>query len=328
MMVLSMSNIAQRLALARERLAAVGFVLPEPFDFDLEAATQRTNKSLWNDNTLWTVMGIKHLIEVEQPISVRGVYYRAFSAKLYQQGDIDKVGSRVLKMRRAGLIPFEWISDSTRRRIQPTTFQDVAEYAVWVRSIYRKHLWQDQPNHVEIFSEKETMTGVIAPVIQHYDVALTPLRGNNSETWVYDIAERWREIDKPIHAYYLGDHDPNGLDIERDFRRRLEGYLEGRPYEWQRLAVTHDDFQDPRYQQYHFDVEYFKAANRKLTGYWLSYKNTHGVQAMELDALPTNEIRQRVARAISNHIDVSAWDGLSAIEAQEKQWILEKLRLE
>ena len=108
------------------------------------------------------------------PISVRGVYYRAFSAKLYQQGDIDKVGSRVLKMRRAGLIPFEWISDSTRRRIQPTTFQDVTEYAEWARNFYRKSLWPDQPHHVEIFSEKETLTGVIEPVTDHFDVALTP----------------------------------------------------------------------------------------------------------------------------------------------------------
>jgi hypothetical protein len=249
MMVLSMSNIAQRLAQARARLAAVGFVLPADFEFDLEAAIMRTNKHLWSDKTLWTVMGIKHLIEVEQPISVRGVYYRAFSAKLYQQGDIDKVGSRVLKMRRAGLIPFEWISDSTRRRIQPDTFNNITDYAEWARNSYRKHLWQDQANHVEIFSEKETMTGVIQPVTDNLDVALTPLRGNNSETWVYDIAERWRKIEKPIFAYYLGDHDPNGLDIERDFRHRLEGYLEGRPYHWQRLAVTHADFQDHQYQQ-------------------------------------------------------------------------------
>lgn len=80
------------------------------------------------------------------------------------------------------------------------------------------------------------MTGVIEPITKQYDVALTPLRGNNSETWVYDIAEIWRGIDQPIFAYYLGDHDPNGLDIERDFRQRLEGYPEGRPYNWQRFG--------------------------------------------------------------------------------------------
>jgi hypothetical protein len=259
---------------------------------------------------------------------VRGVYYRAFSAKLYQQGDIDKVGSRVLKMRRAGLIPFEWISDSTRRRIQPDTFTDVAEYAQFARWFYRKDFWQRQPRHVEIFSEKETMTGVIEPVTKQYDVALTPLRGNNSETWVYDIAEIWRGIDKPIFAYYLGDHDPNGLDIERDFRQRLEGYLEGRPYNWQRLGVTHADFQDPQYQQYHFDVEYYKKASSRIAGYWLAYKNRHGVQAMEVDALPTAEIRHRVEQAIISHIDIDQWHALATIQQQEKQLILEKLRLD
>jgi hypothetical protein len=75
-------------------------------------------------------------------------------------------------------------------------------------------------------------------------------------------------------------------------------------------------------------VEYFKAANPKLAGYWLNYKNIYGVEAMELDALPTAEIRQRVEQIIVSLIDISQWDALSAVEEQEKQWILDKLRLD
>jgi hypothetical protein len=314
MMAFSMSRIENRINTAKDKLASIDFILPADFEFDLEAALARTGKNLWIDATLWIAMGIKHLIETEQPISVRGVYYRAFSSKLYSQGDIKKVESRVLKLRRAGLVPFHWITDSTRRLIEPATWLDKQDFAEWVSGLYRKQPWQTQPHHVEVFSEKETMTGVIEPITAKYAVPLIPFRGYLSETWVYDIAERWRAIDKPIHAYYLGDHDPKGLDIPRDFSRRIKKFLEGKVYDLWRIGVTHVDFADPQYQQFHFHVAHYKKT-AKVKGDYLAYQQQFGEQALELDAIPTGEIRRRVEQAILSHIDNAKWQALIAIEA-------------
>lgn len=49
---------------------------------------------------------------------------------------------------------------------------------------------------------------------------------------------------------------------------------------------------------------------------------------MEVDAIPAAEIRHWVEQAIVSHIDIDEWHALSVIEEQEKQLILEKLRLD
>jgi len=41
-----------------------------------------------------------------------------------------------------------------------------------------------------------------------------------SETLCQLIGAEWKQIQKPIYAYYFGDHDPKGFTIERSFRKR------------------------------------------------------------------------------------------------------------
>jgi hypothetical protein len=57
------------------------------------------------------------------------------------------------------------------------------------------------------------MAGIIEPVTIEFDVHLNVIRGQVSETFVWNVAEEWKVIDKPIYAYYLGDHDPAGFKI-------------------------------------------------------------------------------------------------------------------
>ena len=53
------------------------------------------------------------------------------------------------------------------------------------------------PAYVEVIVEKDALTGVIEPVTREYDVTLTKIRGNCSETGIYKIAEIWKAIRKP-----------------------------------------------------------------------------------------------------------------------------------
>ena len=87
------------------------------------------------------------------------------------------------------------------------------------------------------------MSAVIEPVTAEFDVHLNVIRGHVSETFVWNIAEEWEEIEKPIYAYYLGDHDPSGLkNIESSLNSKLSCFTE-KDLEWQRLAITSEDFQ-------------------------------------------------------------------------------------
>jgi hypothetical protein len=146
-------------------------------------------------------------IAENQPITVRGAMYRGIGVlwKDSANPNYRQCGSLILKMRRLGLIPYSWITDGTRSSDKPSSWSGLADFAETVAQAYRKDLWERQPDYIEVFTEKDAMSGVIRPVTREYDVRLNPIRGDVSETFVWSIAETWKEIQKPIHAYYLGD---------------------------------------------------------------------------------------------------------------------------
>jgi hypothetical protein len=109
---------------------------------------------------------------------------RAVSAGVYPDTSdphYDACKRRILDMRRAGLIPYSWISDSTRRRLKPSSWSGLADFAETVAQAYRKDLWERQPDYLELFVEKDAMAGVIEPITAAYDVTLNVIRGNCSE---------------------------------------------------------------------------------------------------------------------------------------------------
>ena len=78
---------------------------------------------------------------------------------------------RLLKeAREQGDIPWEWIVDETRALERTSTWDDPAEYARCVARSYRRDFWNQQPVRVEVWSEKGTVRGVLAPVLDHYAV--------------------------------------------------------------------------------------------------------------------------------------------------------------
>jgi len=145
-------------------------------------------------------------------------------------------------MRRYGLIPYNWIRDSTRRKIKTNSWTSLCDFAEAAANAYHKDLWQDQNFHVEILTEKDAMAAILEEVTLDFDVGLNVLRGDSSETFLWELSQEWTDIEKPIVIYYFGDHDPKGLDIERSVCQKLVEFLDGRHLEWHRLAITPTDF--------------------------------------------------------------------------------------
>ena len=151
------------------------------------------------------------------------------------------------------------------------------------------------------------MSAVIEPVTAEFDVHLNVIRGHVSETFVWNIAEEWKEIEKPIYAYYLGDHDPSGLRIESSLNSKLSRFTE-KDLEWERLAITSEDFQS--------DLLGFPV---KRSGSWRPLPGAYGDRCVEVDALPPGEIRRRVREAIERHIDYDQWWRLQETERLERE---------
>lgn len=101
-----------------------------------------------------------------QPITVRGIAYKLFAAKLIAsmaKSETQKVSRLLTQARERDMIPWEWIVDETRRLEVGASWSDPEEYIECSRNDYRRDLWQDQPHRVEVWSEKGTIRGVLAP---------------------------------------------------------------------------------------------------------------------------------------------------------------------
>jgi hypothetical protein len=74
-----------------------------------------------------------------------------------------------------------------------------------------------------VWSEKGTVRGVLAPVLDRYAVGFNPVHGFTSATVVHDVAED--DDGRPLIILYVGDFDPSGMHMsEEDLPARFAQY--------------------------------------------------------------------------------------------------------
>src|SRR5215831_8195707 len=111
------------------------------------------------------------IAKAAQPITGRGVGYKLFTAGLIASMANPEMRRvyRLLKVaREQGDIPWEWIVDETRELEKVSTWRNPAAYARAVAQSYRRDSWDQQPIRCNVWSEKGTVRGVLAPVLDHY----------------------------------------------------------------------------------------------------------------------------------------------------------------
>src|SRR5450631_297813 len=111
------------------------------------------------------------IVEDMHPMTVRQVFYQATVRGIVEKEEAGyaKVQTDLVQMRRAGMLPYDWLADSTRWQRKPLTFRSVEEALEDTARIYRKSLWADADAYVEVWLEKDALAGVIHPVTSDYD---------------------------------------------------------------------------------------------------------------------------------------------------------------
>jgi hypothetical protein len=252
------------------------------------------------------------ILERERPLTLRGLFYRVVSAGWLPSTDKKHYAAlmRVMTiLREAEVIPFSWLVDGIRSTDKPSSWSGLQDFADTVRDAYRMDFWERLPHYVHFFCEKDAMAGALSPTTRTYDVPLSIVRGFSGVSYLAEIGQQWREIQKPIFVFYLGDFDPSGLDLERDSREKLMRYS-GREISWQRLGVNPEDFSA-------FSLYPLKPkAKDTRTKRFLVQGFT---ECAELDAIPTLELRTRIEQAILSHIPAGEWERLLHIERVERE---------
>jgi hypothetical protein len=276
--------------------------------------------------TLAFIEACYNILAEIQPASVRATAYQLFVRHLLASMEktcTNKVSTQLVYAREHGIVPWEWIVDEAREEERVLVWNDVDECVRYTQAGYRRDYWLAQPIRVGVWSEKGTVRGTLAPVLNAYQVPFLPTHGHNSATITHEQAMLEQADTRRWVVLYVGDWDPSGMDMsERDLPRRLTRY--GANVTIYRLAITADDLASlPT-----FDSRAKEEQARRSSAHpgrkgqdsrrkW--FESRYGRTCCELDAMNPNDLRTRVENAIRAFIDVDAWNRMREVEAVECQ---------
>jgi hypothetical protein len=263
----------------------------------------------------------QEILEGIQPATVRAVCYRLFSEGFIssmEKRNTDKVSGLLVRARETGLIPWEHIVDNTRAPRRAQVFSAPSAFAATVKHAFRLDPWEQQDVRIQVWSEKDTVSGTLAPVLTRYAVDFRVNRGFASATVINDVVNEVLDANdpRPVVALYVGDYDPSGLYMsEVDLPRRLEEYGYGLVdrFELRRVALVEADLDD--LPDLSFPVA-DKAGDSRFAWYC---RTTRQDRAWELDAMDPNLLRRRVEDAVLDHVDVEAWERVERGEQAQRQ---------
>jgi hypothetical protein len=256
-------------------------------------------------------------------MTIRQLFYRLVSQATIENRlpDYQRVSKAMTKARKDGRVPYEWIVDRSRSSYHNPGWSGLEGLGRVIENTlinYRRDYWQEQPALVEVWCEKDAVTGSIQELCDEFGVRIEPIRGFDSTTKIHEAGERFSDAldsGKNLAILYLGDHDPSGKDIERDLWKRLGDHLPPEVYSTSRRSIS-------RLAIFAGDIKQFKLPPLKVktkdprAGGFLK---VHGNAAVELDALPPTELRRRIREAIESRIDYEAWNRAMLVEAAQQE---------
>jgi len=253
------------------------------------------------------------ILEEIAPASVRAVCYRLFIAgEIPSMGskDTKRVSEQLVDAREQGLIPWAWITDSTRSAEGASVFEGPHDFIDAALASYRRDFWRGQPVRLQVWSEKATIRGAVEPILYQYGVRFRFVHGFNSATVVRELALESQQDPRPLHVLYVGDWDPSGMCMsERDLPERLLRY--GGVVYLRRIALVAEDVQGTA-------LPSFPAESKRGDSRYDWFVRTYGPACWELDALHPAVLRDRLESAIMQYIDSIAWARYAQVEAGER----------
>jgi hypothetical protein len=244
------------------------------------------------------------------PMTVRQVFYQAAVRGIVEKSEAGyaKVQTDLVQMRRAGDLRYDWLADNTRLQRKPRTFGDIKQALDSTARFYRKALWADVDAYVEVWLEKDALSGVVYPITSLYDVPLMVARGYASLSFLHSAAEHINSLDVPAHIYHLGDFDPSGVNAGEKIEEALRELAPDAEIHFERIAVNPDQI-----VTWHLPTRPTKTTDTRSKGF--------GAISVELDAIEPQRLRDLVQSAIERHLPPRQFKVLKAAEESERSLI-------
>ena len=240
---------------------------------------------------------IEHWAALGYRLTLRQLYYQLVSrgaiantVKEYKNLSVTMTNARM-----AGLIDWDHIEDRSRNALMPPHWAGTSHVLRDAAHSFRVDRWAGQRRQVEVWCEKDALTSVLEPVAREYHVLLLPVRGYSSTTIAYEASLRFQAaLPKEPLVFYLGDHDPSGVDMTRDLEARLSEMTAEGHVELRRLALNFGQVLGNA-----LPPNPAKSSDSRTAAYTEAY----GSDCWELDALDPRALVSVVRDAIEAELD-------------------------
>jgi hypothetical protein len=256
---------------------------------------------------------IMAVLEEDHPQSVRHVFYRMTDPRLSEPVEKSDRGyrhvqSRCVKLRRAGLIPYNWIADLSRQGYFVNTFDDAGDFIRQMGGLYRADLWRDAEVKCEVWAESRSIASVMLADCKELAVDLYPCGGFSSLSFVHAAAQSHNASGdkRPLTIIYVGDFDPAGVLIDVALERELREHLRSDiDLDFKRIAIN-----EWQVEAYDLPTKPRKEGDKR------SQQVTYSVEA---EAMPARDLRALLRDNVEVLLPIGALQAAKVAEQSERQ---------
>jgi hypothetical protein len=257
---------------------------------------------------------VNHFWGLGFDLTLRQLFYQMVSRiwLANKQSEYKRLGEIVNDARYAGLIDWDRIVDRTRTRrtvphwTGPQSLLDGCAYS------YRIDKWKGQPGRPWVWIEKEALVGIIEPVCRRLDLGWFACKGYVSASEAHGAA---RDVSpgQKVLLLHLGDHDPSGLDMTRDIRKRFDIFR----VDESRLKVKRIALNMSQVAELNPPPNPAKESDARFP----AYRKLYGENCWELDALPPDYIEGIIEEAVLDVRDEAKWQATLAAERETRRFM-------
>jgi hypothetical protein len=253
-------------------------------------------------------------------LTLRQLFYQFVARKKLDntQKEYRRLGSIIRTARDGGLVDWDAIEDRTREVHFHQFWESPSGIITDDAETYREDLWSEQRCRPEVWIEKEALIGIIEGICTEFRVPYFATHGNNSHTLQYQAGKRFArylDLGRIPLVLLLTDHDPKGVDMERDVRERLALYARA-DIEVRRLALTTD-------QARRLPPNFAKEDDSSFAAYVRQFGTK---ECWELDALSPTVIANLIRREIEGLIEQRRWRKAIASENRSRRLLTKVAR--
>jgi hypothetical protein len=202
-------------------------------------------------------------------LTLRQLYYQLVTRDIIPniQSEYAKLSKLLKEGRMAGVVDWDAIEDRLRKPSVPSSWNSPKSILQSALYSYARPRQKGQNNYLEVWVEKDALSGVLKRVTELYHVPILVNRGYSSVSAMYDSYERFLRAFKEnqkIRILYLGDYDPSGIDMIRDIRDRIKEFFSSEDFihelfeklDYQEQLNINDEVQkELDFTQYEFDSD-------------------------------------------------------------------------